>query len=365
MTRSITISDFKCFLNQPFSLGSLTVLAGQNSSGKSTVIQSLLLSRAAYLNYSRQSNNIVGAKVHLNGPFSLELGNTLEVVRRGKKIEDSFFSFSVKGDSGNGLFVKFFADRTTTNCYHVEINDLQHSGHINLTDSKFYYLSAERIGPRLHHTFEPQNFPHAGYRGERTFQLLSGENLPVDRNRCFDEQEPAETLFYQTRKWLEFVIPGANFDNASLVGKSRVIEGTFGQSMPPNVGFGISYALPIIVNSLTAQKGGMMLIENPEAHLHPKGQSNMGFFLGKIAAAGVQIVVETHSEHLINGIRKAVLSISGFSNNDVNIYFFKGENNKSVTPIEINSSGDLIPFPVDFFDQARQDLFEILKLSNR
>ena len=74
----------------------------------------------------------------------------------------------------------------------------------------------------------------------------------------------------------------------------------------PNAGFGISYALPIVVAALRAAAGGLLLVENPEAHLHPAGQSRIGGFLARVAADGVQVFVETHSDHVLNGIRVAV-----------------------------------------------------------
>jgi predicted ATPase len=363
MINSITLTDFKCFSRHKVSLKGLTVLAGANSAGKSTVLQALLLSRIAYQNYTRQSNSTEGLKVHLNGPFLLELGNTLEVVRRGKKIEDSFFQFEIEGSEGEKLSIKFSADRSNTNTYHVNVAELNVIGNFSLINSRFYYLSAERIGPRLNYTFEPQNYPHVGWRGERTFQLLSGENLPVEHERCFKEDQPGETLFYQTRKWLDYIIPGSNFDNAVLVGKSRIIEGTFGQSMPTNVGFGISYSLPIIVNGLIANKNSIFLIENPEAHLHPLGQSRVGRFLAQIASTGVQILLETHSDHVINGIRLATLS-EQVAHADIIVNFFSRDSEgKPITkPIDINAMGDLTTYPKGFFDQEQKDIAAITKL---
>ena len=66
-----------------------------------------------------------------------------------------------------------------------------------------------------------------------------------------------------------------------------------GTTAPPNTGFGFTYALPIVLDGLMAPAGSMMIVENPEAHLHPRAQSNMGYFLGRMAAAGVRIIVET------------------------------------------------------------------------
>jgi hypothetical protein len=75
---------------------------------------------------------------------------------------------------------------------------------------------------------------------------------------------------------------------------------------PTNVGFGLTYVLPIITACLTAKPGSMVLLENPEAHVHPQGQSAMARLTCAAAAAGAQLVVETHSDHILNGVRLAV-----------------------------------------------------------
>ena len=75
---------------------------------------------------------------------------------------------------------------------------------------------------------------------------------------------------------------------------------------PANVGFGFSYALPIVVAALTAEPGKPFIVENPEAHLHPAGQSKMGRSLARLAGTGVECVVETHSDPRTNGVRLGV-----------------------------------------------------------
>ena len=75
---------------------------------------------------------------------------------------------------------------------------------------------------------------------------------------------------------------------------------------PVNVGFGIPYILPIIVALLTVNKDSLILIENPESHLHPKGQTAMAELMARATSFGAQIICESHSDHIINGVRVAV-----------------------------------------------------------
>lgn len=102
------------------------------------------------------------------------------------------------------------------------------------------------------------------------------------------------------------------------------------QHKPANVGFGYTYILPIIVSGLIAQKGQILIVENPEAHLHPKAQSEIAKFLALVASCGVQIYIESHSEHILNGLRISTLIDSiDITKDDVQIFYFIEEKESS------------------------------------
>jgi len=125
---------------------------------------------------------------------------------------------------------------------------------------------------------------------------------------------------------------------------------------PVNVGFGLTQVLPIIVAALSSRPGDLLLVENPEVHLHPAGQALMGQFLAQVAGAGVQVIVETHSDHVLNGIRRAVRS-STISSEGVVLHFFtrRGEKSPQVTSPILDSSGSIDRWPEGFFDQFDKD----------
>ena len=126
---------------------------------------------------------------------------------------------------------------------------------------------------------------------------------------------------------------------------------------PVNTGFGYVQVLPIVAAALAAEKGDVLLIENPEVHLHPGGQSMMGMFLSEVAAAGVQVILETHSDHVLNGIRRSVKA-SEISADDVELYYFRPRESgkeQAVNP-HIDSSGNIDQWPEGFFDQTDKDL---------
>lgn len=364
MKQTFIIKDFKVFEEQPVTLKNLTVLAGSNSVGKSTIIQAILLSRTTLEERNRYGKDVGQIPISLNGPFLLELGNTYEVVRRGVRLADSTIEFSLWENEVLQMKIVLFGDRSTQNRYELWTKSDESPGEKRgLLGQKIYYLCAERIGPRLKYEYEILLYLHAGYKGEKAFQVLSVEDLSVDRNKLFKGEEPA-FLYQQTRKWLDYIIPGASFDNAVPVGKSRVIEGTFGESMPTNVGFGISYVLPIIVNGLLAEKDTIMIVENPEAHLHPSGQSRIGRFLAQVAGSGVQVIVETHSEHVINGLRLSILEGGKIKNDDAIInYLHKDESNKTVLrEIQFDDEAEFDQFPPGFIDQEQRDIAEMIRI---
>ena len=103
------------------------------------------------------------------------------------------------------------------------------------------------------------------------------------------------------------------------------------------------------------------MIDSPEAHLHPFVQSQMGRLLAQFANADIQIIVETHSEHLLNGVRHAVHQ-KKLLPEKVSIHFFKGPDGRDhgVLSPSINSTGDIYEWPDGFFDQAEKDLFQLI-----
>ncbi|MBK9636389.1 MAG: AAA family ATPase [Bacteroidetes bacterium] len=116
-------------------------------------------------------------------------------------------------------------------------------------------------------------------------------------------------MLSQTSAWEREVSPGVNVVPTPS-GKAFTLKYTFNKKndftptepfSAENVGFGLSYALPIIVAALSSSENSLILVENPEAHLHPRGQSQLAKLLALAAQSGVQIIIETHSEHIING----------------------------------------------------------------
>ena len=130
-----------------------------------------------------------------------------------------------------------------------------------------------------------------------------------------------------------------------------------------NVGFGISYTLPIIVAVLSSGPGSLLLIENPEAHLHPKGQAKMGELLACAASCGVQVVVETHSDHVLNGMRLATYG-GKINPDDIQLHFFQRreeDGQSQVISPRLDRDGRIDQWPDGFFDEWDKSLEALLE----
>jgi predicted ATPase len=132
-----------------------------------------------------------------------------------------------------------------------------------------------------------------------------------------------------------------------------------------NVGFGITYTLPIIVAVLASPPGTIILVENPEAHLHPRGQAKIGELLALAASCGVQVVIETHSDHVLNGIRLAVHG-GKIKPEDVQLNYFQrrekqGQAFTKVISPHIDRNGRIDRWPDGFFDEWEKSLYVLLE----
>lgn len=132
-----------------------------------------------------------------------------------------------------------------------------------------------------------------------------------------------------------------------------------------NVGVGVSQVLPVIITVLLAEPGAVVLLEQPELHLHPSVQSRLCDFFLSASKQGKQLIVETHSEHIIERLRLRVAQEKGASIlNDAIIYFF-GSDCEGVRKVELSEYGAVLDWPKGFFDESSNQTAEILDASMR
>ena len=232
---------------------------------------------------------------------------------------------------------------------------------------KIHYIAADRIGPQnFYHYTDISNlskFISVDKQGKYApFVLFASKDESVYDNLCLGQD--AKTVEQQTEEWLNAILDNAK---VKLRAENETINIYYNSNFKPsNVGFGYSYILPIIISGLIAKKGEILIVENPEAHLHPKAQSKLTKFLAKIAENGVQIFIESHSEHILNALRiVAVNKDYMIKNTDISVLYFQDDAQKPVLPIPINNNGGIEHWPQSFFDQEENDLSEIFRLTRK
>ncbi|MEZ5831094.1 MAG: DUF3696 domain-containing protein [Dongiaceae bacterium] len=206
------------------------------------------------------------------------------------------------------------------------------------------------------------SFVDIGSAGEFSawwYTRAADDEIPENRRH---PSETGTTLRRQLDAFMSDIFHGGGA-NAEVVPRTSVTRLEFRSSprgdwrRPANIGYGLSYAFPILVALLMAQSGQVVMIDSPEAHLHPHGQSIIGKQMAHFASAGIQVVVETHSDHVLNGVRLAVRD-GKLAASDVAIHFFSADKTEGsgIFSPRLNSDGALSEWPNGFFDQSELDL---------
>lgn len=130
-----------------------------------------------------------------------------------------------------------------------------------------------------------------------------------------------------------------------------------------HVGVGVSQVLPILVMCLLANPGSVILIEQPELHLHPKVQTRLADFFLSMSMLGKQCIIETHSEYIVNRLRfRAAAAQADTVSSLMKIYFVDKKDGCSIfNPVEVNKYGAITDWPDGFFDQSQSEAEEILR----
>ncbi len=358
----LTIENFKGYVvKTSVDFSNITINVGMNSVGKSTIVQSILLIRQAIDEIHKyrgtQHNDFV---IALNGPFDLQLGNFEQITANGT--DDIYISYN-----DTKFVFKRNEDKFSLSFSLDEKDSLLDSPDWN---SGFYYVNAERLGPRNYQDIFDSKNRLCGYHGEFAFDTIEqyrNQNV-IEGRRRIGESFTVNIFSKQLEYWMDYIIPGIEFrtdeDIDTRTAKLKIRQTTLDTDFnsPHNFGFGISYTLPIIVTGLLAEQGSTLIIENPEAHLHPSGQSRIGQFLAQVAFSGVNVIVETHSEHVLNGIRLYALK------NEIdpariclNFFSIQGKT-PQIERILLNERMDILKWPDGFFDQEEKDLAELRML---
>ena len=376
MIKEISLANYKCFEKQTFELSDINLFFGLNGRGKSSVLQAILL-----MSQSVHERNSL-KELFVSSNF-LKLGGFNDI--KNSYLEANFIKFEFKTDiekmesfafeyiindkstdrgllnefelNGNKSSEEIISDSDKTESAPKFINYKDDTRILNIFKN-IHYVSADRIGPRLYvDKFGIGNLDRTGIRGEKSINILSSYNEELNANLFIGTEVPKD-LTGLCQMWLSYIFDGANIEinnkgeSVLSLKMNSKNDGKLYKSV--NVGFGYSYILSIVLTCLLAKENDIVIFENPEAHLHPKAQSRLTHLFAKISQNKVQLFIESHSEHILNGLRVSVAD-KNCSINEMNIssYFF-GENFK-VEKLEIDSKGFINNWPKDFFDQNDLD----------
>ena len=363
MFKGLILKNFKCFDEIELRFSNVNILTGLNGMGKSTVMQSILL--------LGQSQKSIASEqmLSLKGKY-VDLGVGQDILF--EKAEKDEIGISVwTEDTEERYLVEYQSEADVLSLKQMDKNvnkDLCVAWADHL-----YYLSAYRIEPQFLYHIENEKEVSERYfakNGEFAIQYLKlhGGDDVTNHSILIGNKR---TITDQVTAWLDMISPGIspiitiNASSRTAELKYEYIEGRekTNSYKSINVGFGITYVLPVVVTLVSAKPGDIILLENPEAHIHPKGQRMLGELLAAVGAGGVQVIVETHSDHVLNGIRIAVKKGKIKPTNTEFFYFYKNINDsykhKVICPV-LDKNGRLDEWPEGFFDEWDNALLELL-----
>ncbi len=368
MITRLQIANFKCHKDTNLDLSNLTILTGVNASGKTSIIQSLLLLRQSYY-----KSVLLDDGLELNKPLcNIGIGDDALY----KLAKEPIMEFELIYDKALYDF-QFDVTKHHTASYikkhhYTDIVNRENLGKLSLFNSNFQYIGAARWGGK-------SRFPLDTYSVEKLKQISSdngqgelvghfihtyGGDTVVDYSGINEESTLMEQIIY----WEGQISSKLTIDVIHSPDKQS-FDITYGYEgidnnkpirnlKAENIGFGISYTLPVVTALLSAKPGALIIIENPEAHIHPNGQAQLALLIAKVAKRGVQVIIETHSDHIINGALVATVK-KEISAEQLSVYYFDRDETNHTTianKLEVTEGGHIRRPPKGFFDQIDIDL---------
>lgn len=372
MLSYLTLKNFKCFEEQSFALGNLTIVAGANGAGKSTLIQALMLLRQSDLD----KRTLLSEKVRLRG--SLVNLRSADAIRYFES-EDTDVTISIEDDTIDEALDVTIVDavKSEDTCNTAVSDNLsEFESNCALFSKELVYLAPDRVRPGEVHFSNLSSDAADGRIGDkygmmaasRLYQALSkDENIQISE---FDKSGDMR-VYSNVSAWMSYIMDFNQSVKVTEQDKEHVkmsysvnVNGINTEVSPFNMPFGNSSVFPIVVALMTAPKNSLVVIENPEAHIHPKAQTRMGELLSIAAENGIQIIIETHSDHLLNGVRIAVKN-QQIDENNVEVHFVYADKENPLLHhtkhIQIHDDGSMEDWPVGFFDEWEESLRTLTK----
>ena len=431
MLNSLKVKNFKAWRKLDFEVGMVTGLFGPNSSGKSSILQFLLMLKQtknatdrrlvldfgepnALVNlgtyrdvvHQHNENASISWSIDWTAPTPVRLehrrsllygftqsGECLQTECRvgwkSSKLEAEYLRYNLgrKGfnlkpvsEDGKEFVLKsnfdpylgsvqdqgwqaspgpikthLFPSKVRTSYRSADILNVFEVEYESLMD-RIFYLGPLREYPRREHSWTGAAPSDVGPRGERTVEAILAATANGDKRSLGQgkKRKPFQAMIAHWLKELGLV----NAFEVHEVAKGSNLYRTSVKTHPrsshvllADVGVGVSQVLPALVLLYYAPKGSIVLLEQPEAHLHPSVQSGLADLILTVAKTRqLQVVVESHSEHLLRRFQRRVAEETAASK-DVKLYFASMSANGTARlhDLELNKWGEIMNWPENFF----------------
>lgn len=363
MFTHLRLENFKSWRELDIDLAPVTILFGTNSSGKSSILQSILL-----LLQSFENTDGYGVDFGGNVKDYVNLGSFRDVVFQhdenkvvqihtkltklnwkryleeyDHKIEDADINFSFRYMDDKVKIISEVQDnRMRDIIFDIILND----------DSGVFYLGPIRQHPQ-------RSYLWSGAAPRRI--LSDGENTIA---ALVESDRRDGLLSRNVSKWLNEMELVSEFRVSPLDEGKRFYETLVNingvETALLDTGFGISQVLPVITMLFFAPEGSIILLEQPELHLHPRAQAHLADLILHVAEERkLQLIVESHSEHLLRRLQRRIAEVEHqfASPENVKMYFCDtGENGSTIQSVEVDEYGQIQNWPHNFFGDITGDL---------
>ena len=352
MLRRYSIHNFKSFEQITLNLGSLNLFAGANSTGKSTAIQALLLA-ADNLQTTAGIRGVTS--VHIPPMTFNETRNYLTNAKE--------YAIALLSDEGSEVKMKFSPADDAFQRINMEQTGVPSQIQYEQLCWNIMYLSATRTWQLYNTTINPYVDKNPlGMQGEYIIDHYYNHHEDLIPEDLVFSPSATQTLETQVNHWLH-TLTGyrLSVEPDSSRYKVRFITNDGKELLPYHVGTGISFITELIITCLSARNNSLIVIENPEIHLHPSAQADLIDFLAKVSCPYRQIIIESHSVHFFNGIRRLLHNNIIFLP-DVSVYnFIRDEQGMTyANQVFLSQQGGIKNYEPGMFEQFDKDLDAIL-----
>ncbi len=383
----LALKNFKCFRQTEIRLSRITLLTGENSSGKSSLLYGLLVPfqskgfplylspNGQYVNMGdfreMSFNHLKENKIEINISVTDDFGDEkkyhtvwgIDFMNRMSELKYLTFTQGIiDGEitaDDTGYIELFKSNNEKYIDRHIEKLDKVYDERrgddllIETADSDLInFIGPFRLEPQRTYYQKAKAGEKVGRAGEGYIdQILEWEIQKSDKIKQLRDILKKLRLLNALKVR---TLPGGRFE---LSVKVRP-KGNW--AALSDVGFGICQFLPVIVADLQISDDSILVLAQPEIHLHPNAQAALAdYFVRQVAKTQKQYIIETHSEYLLNRIRLAIVK-GEIDPSWVSLYYFENSIDGSKTyPIELMTDGEVRNAPQGFFDTYTIDIMNI------